>query len=236
MMPRLVYEKFVRGYTEKQWGVAPRTLSAALARRFDVREDDDPRLVRHKHQGLPEAGYSGLMRGMLDGVPTIIERDYLRERDAFRFRKLLIFTGPIDEFFGFDGGRLKYRGQAREHEYRPDLEWAQPAVQVNNPDSANGPHIRTLEWKHLLPGDDARSVRGTVLTREVTVTPSDPNAYEYPFPDDANARLYREYRRRADALSNVMICGRLGEYRYYDMDQAIGRAMMLAGRILGTGD
>lgn len=231
MMPRLVYEKFVKGYTEKQWGVPARTLSASLARRFDVREDDEPRLMRHKYQGLPVAGYSALMRNMLEGIPVVIDCDYLRHREAFAAGKLLVFTGPIDEFFGFDMGRLKYRGQQREHIYEPGADFSQPTGQVNFPDPSVS-YIRQLEWKHMMPMEYARQIRGTVLTRETTVTPSDPHAYEYPFPDEANAQLYQRYRQRADAIPHVLICGRLGEYRYYDMDQAIGRAMMLTEQIL----
>ena len=234
MMPRLIYEKFVKGYTEKQWGAPAHTLSTSLVKRFDIREDDEPRLTRHKYQGIPEAGYADLMRQMVAGIPIRLNCDYLRHREALRPRRMTIFTGPIDEYFQFDLGHLKYRGQQREHEYLPDVEFIQPCGQVNNPDPAQGTHIRTLEWKHMMPREEAGRLRGTVLTREVTVTPSDPDHYEYPFPDEANARLYRAYRERARAIPNLLICGRLGEYRYYDMDQAIGRAMLLAKRILGT--
>jgi UDP-galactopyranose mutase len=232
MMPRLVYEKFVKGYTEKQWGVPAQTLSASLAKRFDVREDDEPRLMRHKYQGIPVEGYGALMRNILAGIPIVISCDFLQHRKDFTARKLLIFTGPIDEFCGFELGRLKYRGQQRTHTYHADAEFAQPCGQVNNPDPRSGPHIRTLEWKHMMAPEYARRICGTVLTTEVTITPTEPNAYEYPFPDEVNARLYRAYRQRTGAMPNVLVCGRLGDYRYYDMDQAIGRAMMLAARIL----
>jgi UDP-galactopyranose mutase len=232
MMPRPIYEKFVKGYSEKQWGVPAAKLSAELARRFDVREDDEPRLMRHKHQGIPADGYAGLMAAMLAGIPVLLNCDYLQERDAFAATQKTVFTGPIDEFFEFDLGRLVYRGQRREDEYRADVDFAQPCGQVNNPDPANGPHIRTLEWKHMMPAGYAARIRGTVLTREITVTPTEPNAYEYPFPDETNARLYRQYRERAELLGDVLICGRLGEYRYYDMDQAIARAQLLAKRLL----
>lgn len=236
MMPRLVYEKFVKGYSEKQWGTPAHTLSATLAKRFDVREDDDPRLMRHKHQGIPEKGYAELMCRMLAGIQVILNCDYLKARSEFKPRKLVVFTGPIDEYFNFDLGRLKYRGQRREHEYLPDAEFVQPCGQVNNPDPANGLHIRTMEWKHMMLADCAKKIRGSVLTREVTITPADPNDYEYPFPDDVNARLYNDYHERAKSISNLLVCGRLGEYRYYDMDQAIGRAMLLAKRLLGKSD
>lgn len=232
MMPRLVYEKFVKGYSEKQWGCPATELSADLARRFDVREDGDPRLFRHKHQGIPHGGYALFMQRLLAGIPLKLETDYLRERDAFKHRKKLVFTGPIDEFFGFDDGRLVYRGQQRRHQYLPDVPRHQPCGQVNYPDPAAGPHIRRLEWKHMLPADEAAACQGTVLTDEITITPTDPNHFEYPFPDQHNAALYQRYRQRAEALTDVQICGRLGEYRYYDMDQAIARAMLLARQIM----
>lgn len=235
LMPRLVYEKFVKGYSEKQWGVPPRQLAAGLVKRFDVREDDEPRLMRHRHQGVPEGGYAELMRNMLAGIPVMLNCDYLRHRAEFKAARTVVFTGPIDEYFGFDLGRLKYRGQRREHEYLADVDFAQPCGQVNNPDPLTGPHIRTLEWKHMMQPEYAQRIKGTVLTREVTVTPEDPTDYEYPFPDEANARLYRAYRERANAIPGLLICGRLGEYRYYDMDQAIARAQLLAQRILDGG-
>lgn len=232
IMPRLVYEKFVKGYNEKQWGVPANTLSAGLAKRFDVREDDEPRLMRHKYQGIPEHGYAEFMRAMLAGVPLLLNCDYLRHRAEFTNVAMAIFTGPIDEFFGGDLGKLKYRGQRRSHEYLPDTDWVQPCGQVNNPDPATGPHIRTLEWKHMMEPEYAARIRGTVLTREVTVTPTDPNEFEYPFPDAANTRLYQAYRERAQQIPNLLIAGRLGEYRYYDMDQCIARARLLGQRLL----
>jgi UDP-galactopyranose mutase len=232
MMPRLIFEKFVKNYSEKQWGVPARKLSAGLAKRFDVRLDDEPRLMRHKHQGLPVDGYAGLMTSMLKGIPVLINCDFLRIRQDVTARLGLIFTGPIDEFFDFELGRLHYRGQNREHRYLTEIGFAQPCGQVNNPDPANGPHIRTLEWKHMMPPDHAARIRGTVLTNEITVSPTDPDRYEYPFPNDANAQLYQRYRARAEAVTNLLVCGRLGEYRYYDMDQAIARAMLLVKRYL----
>jgi UDP-galactopyranose mutase len=233
IMPRLVYEKFVKEYNEKQWGVPAHTLSARLCDRFDVREDDEPRLKpRAKYQGIPEPGYAEWTRRMLDGIPVLLNYDYLKRPGEIIARKLLVFTGPIDEFFGSDMGKLTYRGQRRAHTYLPDTHFAQPCGQVNNPTHAGGPHIRTLEWKHMMNPGLAGRIRGTVLTTETPFTPSDPTDYEYPFPDDANAALYQAYRKRAGVLNNVLICGRLGEYRYFDMDQAIVRAMSLADRVL----
>ncbi|HUB66412.1 MAG TPA: UDP-galactopyranose mutase [Candidatus Methylacidiphilales bacterium] len=232
LMPRLIYEKFVKGYTEKQWGVPPTQLSASLVKRFDVREDDEPRLMRHRHQGLPKDGYAAWMRRMVEGIPIILNCDYLCCRHDFPESAHIVFTGPIDEYFHHDMGRLVYRGQRREHEYLSEASYAQPCGQVNNPDPANGPHIRILEWKHMMMPEFAGKIHGTVLTRETTVTAIDPKDFEYPFPDAANTRLYEAYRARAAQINGLTVCGRLGEYRYYDMDQAIARAMLIAGRLL----
>jgi UDP-galactopyranose mutase len=233
MMPRRVYECFVKEYNEKQWGVRPVDLSADLCKRFDIRSDDDPRLTpRAKYQGLPEEGYASMMTRMLSGLPTVLGCDYLAVREEFKPRRLTIYTGPIDDFYDCAFGKLAYRGQQRETTYLPDTEWHQSAAQVNSPQHADGPHIRTLEWKHLLLPEHAQRIRGTVITREVPYSPTTPGGYEYPFPDQANAARYQRYRDLAAQESKVLICGRLGEYRYYDMDQAIGRAMHLATQLL----
>lgn len=232
MMPQLIYEKFVKGYTEKQWGVPASHLSADLAKRFDVRSDDDPRFSRHKYQGLPTEGYAAWMSGMLAGIPTTLNVDYLQNREAFQARRQLIFTGPIDEFFGFSLGKLKYRGQLRTHRYLPDVDYQHPCAQVNNPQMHHGLHIRTLEWKHMLPPHIQKQVKGTLLTTEETITPTSTDHYEYPFPDETNRSLLKRYLQLAKQETNTLICGRLGEYRYFDMDQAISRARMLASKIL----
>lgn len=235
IMPRPVFDSFVRDYTEKQWGCPPADLDAALAGRFQIRWDDDTRLTpRAKHQGLPVAGYSALVREMLRSIPVLLNFDYLKDRDRFRPRRMTIFTGPIDEYFDFALGRLHYRGQQRTTCHYPTATLLQPVAQVNEPQHAAGPHIRTIEWKHLMPSPDAERAVGTLLTRETPFSPSSPDQFEYPFPDEGNRELYERYRALAAELPHVMICGRLGEYRYYDMDQAIARALTLAQRVMKT--
>lgn len=232
-MPREAYDLFVREYTEKQWGVPAATLSAKLARRFSVRADEDPRFTpAARFQGIPEDGYAAWVERMLEPVPVLLGFDYLRDPDVFRPRLGTVFTGPIDEFFGFRLGRLRYRGQRRETTYLPDVDRFQSVGQVNEPQHAAGPHIRTLEWKQMMPPEQAAACRGTVVTRETPFTPDDPDGYEYPFPDAENEALYARYRALAAEREDVLICGRLGEYRYYDMDQAIGRALVLARGLL----
>ena len=232
MMPQLVYERFIKGYTEKQWGTPAVTLSARLATRFDVRLDGDVRLSKHKYQGIPRCGYAEFTRNLLSGIPVVLNCDYTKVRDRFQAEKLLIFTGAIDEFFGCDLGRLTYRAQRREQLFIPTEAYAQPCGQINNPCAGQGTHIRTVEWKHMMPGEQRSAIEGTVITREHPFTAENPDQYEYPFPDEHNATLYQAYRARASELSDVLICGRLGEYRYFDMDQAIGRAMRLASKVL----
>jgi len=232
IMPRQIYEKFVQGYTEKQWGHAARNLSAKLATRFDVRHDNDPRFSRHKYQGIPHAGYAEFTRQLLHGIPVVLNCDYLRLRDTFKARQLLVFTGAIDEFFSYDIGRLDYRAQSREHVFVEGVRYVQPCGQVNNPSPVHGAHIRTLEWKHMMPPEQAAAIDGTVITRESPYSPDNSDHYEYPFPDQRNQALYEAYRARVRGDQRLLICGRLGEYRYFDMDQAIGRALRLSRKIL----
>ena len=236
MMPRYIYEKFVKGYTEKQWGVAAESLTARLAGRFRVNSQSDPRLSQQRYQGIPEEGYAEFMKNLVAGVPLLLNCDYLKERSVICARRLAVFTGPIDEYFDFRLGRLMYRGQRREHRYLPEADLLQPCGQLNNPDPTGGAHIRTLEWKQMLPREYAERIRGTVLTTETPITPSDPDQYEYPFPDDHNQALYQEYRKMAMAAPGLLVCGRLGEYRYYDMDHSIDRALCLAERIIAAGN
>jgi UDP-galactopyranose mutase len=235
LMPRAIYELFVREYNEKQWGVPATDLAVDLCTRFDIRSDDDPRLTpKHRYQGIPAEGYAKMMARMLDGIPVLLNFDYLTDRTLFKPRTLTIFTGPIDAFFDYTLGRLKYRGQHRTTTYLPDVDRHQPTGQINEPRHAGGLHIRTLEWKHMMQPALAARIKGTVITREVTVTPTNPDEYEYPFPDESNRRLYTRYRSMADSLGDVLICGRLGEYKYYDMDHAIARSMTLAKRLLSS--
>lgn len=228
LMPDKIYFKFIKGYNQKQWGVDPVDLSSDLIKRFDVRHDDDPRLMpKHKYQGIPVNGYSSMVKKMAEGIDVIMGVDYLKNRELYVPKLKLIYTGPIDSFYNYCYGKLKYRGQQRVHEFIKGVKFIQPCGQVNNPQVENGPHIRQLEWKHMMQPGTYEHIDGTLITREITYTPDTIEDYEYPFPDKHNRNLYSKYRDLADNESNVLICGRLGEYRYYDMDQAIGRAMHL---------
>ena len=219
-MPRPIYEMFIKGYTEKQWGVKATELSKDLATRITINKGNVNTLTpNHRWNAIPADGYTEMVRGIIGDIPVYLNFDYLQNKEKVTANKLLIFTGPVDEFFDYKFGKLKYRGQNRKVEYLSENEY-QPCIQVNYP-NAEDPRIRTIEWKHLLPADDKDKVTGTVLTHETPFTPDAPGQYEYPFPDKENADLYKQYKAEADSLTDTLICGRLGEYRYYDMDQAL---------------
>jgi UDP-galactopyranose mutase len=232
--PQIVYEKFIKGYTEKQWGQPATQLSAELAQRLSLLEDHEYFQSSHRYSALPSAGYAAFMQSLLSDIPVILNFDYLHHKNSITNWKELIYTGPIDQYFDCDLGKLKYRGQQRELMRVGGGALQQPCLQLNNPSSEHGSHVRTIEWRHLMPISEQASMRHTLLTREYPCTPDDPDQFEYPMPDGLNQKLYLEYRKRADRISNVLMCGRLGEYRYFDMDQAIGRALMLAERLLRT--
>ena len=232
-MPLPVYRKMIEGYTRRQWGREPRQLSAELAERIRINEYGERSLTPHcRHQALPAQGYAAWMEAMIAGIPCRRGVDYLRQRDQFSARKLLVFTGPVDEFFGFDEGRLAYRAQRRQIIHHPDRDLLQPCVQVNHANPGEAGPVRTIEWKHLLPADARQYIAGTVITEEYPYSPEVPDAYEYPFPDSRNRTLSRRYQERAARMEGLLICGRLGEYRYLDMDCAIARALQMADRIL----
>jgi UDP-galactopyranose mutase len=234
MMPREIYEDFVRGYTEKQWGVPARELGAELAGRFTVASDHDPRLKQSAYQGLPQDGYSRFMSNMLNGIPCICNCDYLHHRNEFTAEKRIIYTGAIDELFDYQLGKLAYRAQRRDHRYYPHLDLYQPAPQVNNPSPSNGAYVRTVEWKHVMPPEFAGRIKGTLVTFETPYSPHDSNEYEYPMPDRRNERLAACYKQMAEGLPQLQICGRLAEYRYYDMDQAIERGFSAAQELFAA--
>lgn len=223
-MPQLAYETFIKGYTQKQWGRPPKELSADLANRIEVRQGVDRRLKQATYQAVPKLGYTAFIRGLLAGIPVELGADYAPK--VWRAAHT-VYTGPIDEYFGHRLGKLRYRTQNRKTYWDKLSAAVQPVIQVNFP-SIGDPHIRTVEWRHALPG----SYRGSVVTYEYAGDAVRPDDYEYPVPDPANHERYGLYRALAAMESNLTFAGRLGTYRYLDMDQAIGAAMKLTATLL----
>lgn len=224
----LAYERYIKPYTEKQWGLPAIYLEAALANRITVNPDGEDRLSpQATWQGIPRYGYTAWLESMVCGIPTITNFDYLKFRREVECRCKLIFTGPCDHFYDCDLGVLAYRCQRREHTWH-NLDSVLPVAQVNTP---RGTAVRHIEWRKLMPPEQAARCQGTVTTSETPDWARTPDEFEYPFPDRRNRELARQYQARAKA-DGVIFAGRLGRNQYLDMDQAIGAALHVADDLL----
>ncbi|MGQ4275061.1 UDP-galactopyranose mutase [Terrihabitans sp. B22-R8] len=222
---RELYEKFFRGYTRKQWGVDPSELDKSVTSRVPTRTNRDDRYFGDTFQAMPLHGYTRMFERMLDhpNIKVMLQTDYAEIREEIVYSRL-IFTGPIDEFFGFRYGKLPYRSLRFDHQTR-DVEWHQPVAVVNYPQTND--YTRITEYKHLTGQQSAR----TTLTYEY---PSDVGDPYYPVPRPENAELFKKYEALARALPDVWFVGRLATYRYYNMDQVVGQALATFRRIEET--
>jgi UDP-galactopyranose mutase len=217
-------ERFFRGYSRKQWGRDLSELLPGVAARIPTRCNDDDRYFTDRFQCMPAQGYTAMFRRMLDHPRITVEygRDWLAGPDQ-PYRHL-VHTGPIDEFFGHCEGRLPYRSLRFEFEHLSGTERFQPVAQVNFP--GEEPWTRITEFRHLTGQDGP----GTTIAREYALDDGEPY---YPIPSPSSRALYERYRARADALAaRVSFVGRLAQYRYYNMDQAVAAALHLAGELL----
>jgi UDP-galactopyranose mutase len=214
---RELYEKFFRGYTRKQWGLDPSQLDKSVTSRVPTRTNTDDRYFGDKFQAMPLEGYTRMFERMLDhpNIELLLGVDYRDAKEAYKAEHL-VFTGPIDEYFGYRFGKLPYRSLRFEHETL-EQEWLQPVAVVNYPDEAV-PYTRITEYKHLTGQENSR----TSITREYPAAEGDPY---YPVPREENQELYRRYQALAKAEPNVTFVGRLATYRYYNMDQIVGQAL-----------
>ena len=212
-----LYEKFFRGYTRKQWGMDPSELDKAVTARVPTRTNTDDRYFTDRFQAMPAQGFTKMFERMLDhpNIDLLLGVDYAEARAAYPHDHL-VFTGPIDEYFGYRFGKLPYRSLHFRHETR-DVEWFQPVAVVNYP-SEDVPYTRVTEYKHLT-GQQATK---TSLTYEYPAAEGDPY---YPIPREENQALFKRYEALALAQSDVTFVGRLATYRYYNMDQVVGQAL-----------
>lgn len=219
---RDLYEKFFQGYTRKQWGLDPSQLSRTVTARIPTRTNRDDRYFTDTFQQMPAEGYTAMFRNMLDHPNIRVElgRAFDPARDPDRARRI-IYTGPIDEYFGHRFGALPYRSLNFVHETR-DVEWVQPVAVVNYPQTEA--YTRVTEYKHLTGQTNPR----TSLTFEYPSAEGDPY---YPIPRPENQALYQQYRAAAQRLPDVWFVGRLGAYQYLNMDQVVGQALATFDRI-----
>ena len=220
---RELYEKFFRGYTRKQWGLDPSELDKSVTSRIPTRTNEDDRYFTDSFQAMPLQGYTRMFEQILDHprIDVLLGTDFDAVRDQVNFKQL-IYCGPIDEYFDFCFGRLPYRSLQFQHETLPQVQF-QPVSVVNYPDQSV-PYTRITEYKHLT----GQTHPLTSISYEFPCAEGDPY---YPIPRPENAELYKRYSALADNTPGVTFLGRLGTYKYYNMDQVVGQALALYQRI-----
>ena len=229
LVGRDIFEKLVKGYTEKQWGRDCKDLPAFIIRRLPVRLTFDNNYFNALYQGIPTEGYTKLVERLLDGIEVRLNCDYLENRDALdREAKQVIYTGPIDAFYGFRLGTLEYRSVRFETELLD-----QPNFQGNaavNYTDRETPWTRIIEHKWFTFGKDEQGndLPKTVISREYSAEWKPGDEPYYPVNDEKNSALYQQYKALAEREEKVVFGGRLGEYKYYDMDQVIAAALQKA--------
>jgi UDP-galactopyranose mutase len=233
LVGRDIYEKLVKGYTEKQWGRPCTELPAFIIRRLPVRLTFDNNYFNALYQGIPIGGYTQLVEHMLNGIEVRLGVDYLEhkiELDALADK--VIYTGPIDAYFNYQLGTLEYRSVRFEHQVLDTPNFQGNAV-VNHTDSET-PWTRIIEHKWFNYGKDetGNDLPKTVISREYSSEWKPGDEPYYPVNDEKNDRLYAEYRKLADGEDKIIFGGRLGEYKYYDMDAVIASALELAEKEL----
>jgi UDP-galactopyranose mutase len=219
---RGLYEQLFAGYTRKQWGREPSTLAASVTARIPVRTDEDMRYFTDPFQGVPDRGYTAMVERILDHplIDVALGQDYRGVLDSVRFSRL-VYTGPLDSFFDRAHGSLPYRSLRFRHETF-DQEWWQPVQQVNYPDDRA--YTRTVEWKHAT----GQRLDRTTVTWEYPCAPTGDLDKYYPVPCPDSDETAARYRAMAAGLPAVSFLGRLADYRYYNMDQAVSRALGVA--------
>ena len=223
-----IYEKLIKGYTEKQWGRPCTELPSFIIKRLPVRLTFDNNYFNALYQGIPMGGYTKMVEKMLDGIEVRLSTDFLSDRDGFmKLAEKIVYTGPIDQFFDYEFGPLEYRSVRFETEILDKPNFQGNAV-VNYTDSKT-PFTRIIEHKFFEFGTQEK----TVISREYSSAWKLGDEPYYPVNDDKNGQLYARYREKADSLSNVIFGGRLGEYKYYDMDVVVARALDAAASELG---
>ncbi len=234
LVGRDIYEKLVKGYTEKQWGRPCTELPAFIIRRLPVRLTFDNNYFNALYQGIPQGGYTRLVERMLEGVEVRLGVDYLQDRPALdALAKTTVYTGPIDAFYGYRFGPLEYRSVRFETELL-DMPNFQGNAAVNYTDR-DTPWTRIIEhkWFQFGKDDDGNDLPQTVISREYSSEWKVGDEPYYPVNDEKNAALYAQYKALADGETRTVFGGRLGEYKYYDMDQVIAAALKKAEELMG---
>ncbi len=216
-----IYTKLIKGYTEKQWGLPATSIPAFIIKRIPVRLTYNNNYFNDPYQGIPMGGYNVIINKMLEGIDIRLNTDYLEERAELEtLAKKVIYTGEIDKYFDYKFGKLAYRSLRFEHKFLPNNDNFQGNAVVNYTDK-EVPFTRILEHKHFEFGQQ----KGTVITHEYSADYGKDMTPYYPINDSKNNELYEKYKQLAKQKSNIHFGGRLGEYKYYNMDQVIESAL-----------
>lgn len=229
LVGRDIYEALVKGYTEKQWGRSCKELPAFIIKRLPVRLTFDNNYFNALHQGIPIGGYTKMVEQMLDGIEVRLNEDYLSQKDAYNsLADKVIYTGPIDAFFDYSLGHLEYRSVRFENETL-DIPNYQGNAAVNYTDK-DTPWTRIIEhkWFEFGKDEDGADLPKTIISKEYSVEWKPGDEPYYPVNDKRNSDLYTEYRGLAEKERNIILGGRLGEYKYYDMDAVIASALEMS--------
>lgn len=234
LVGRDIYEKLVKGYTEKQWGRDCKELPAFIIKRLPVRLTFDNNYFNALYQGIPIGGYTKMVENLLDGIEVRLNTDYLEhkaELDALADK--VVYTGPIDAYFGFKLGTLEYRSVRFENETL-DIPNFQGNAAVNYTDRET-PWTRIIEhkWFEFGKDEDGNDLPKTIISREYSSEWKAGDEPYYPVNDEKNGQLYAKYKELADKETGVIFGGRLGEYKYYDMDTTIASVLDMCEKELG---
>ena len=234
LVGRDIYEKLVKGYTEKQWGRDCKELPAFIIKRLPVRLTFDNNYFNALYQGIPIGGYTKMVENLLDGIEVRLNTDYLEhkaELDALADK--VVYTGPIDAYFGFKLGTLEYRSVRFENETL-DIPNFQGNAAVNYTDRET-PWTRIIEhkWFEFGKDEDGNDLPKTIISREYSSEWKAGDEPYYPVNDEKNGQLYAKYKELADKETGVIFGGRLGEYKYYDMDTTIASILNMCEKELG---
>ncbi len=226
LIGRDIYEKLIKGYTEKQWGRPCNQLPAFIIKRLPVRLTFDNNYFNALYQGIPIGGYTKMIAHMLEGVEILLNTDYLSDKQYWNLQaNRIVYTGAIDAYFNYCYGNLEYRSVRFENEVIDSPNFQGNAV-VNYTD-AETPWTRIIEHKWFEFGKDENGydLPKTVISREYSSEWKKGDEPYYPVNDERNTELYKKYKLLADKEEKVFFGGRLGEYKYYDMDQVIAAAL-----------
>ena len=229
-----IYEKLIKGYTEKQWGRDCKDLPSFIIKRLPVRLTFDNNYFNALYQGIPVGGYTKMVANMLDGIEVRLNTDYLENKDELdKLAEKVVYTGAIDAYFDYKLGALEYRSVRFDTEVLDTLNFQGNAA-VNYTDRET-PWTRIIEhkWFEFGKDDEGNDIPKTVISREYSSEWKVGDEPYYPVNDEKNGKLYQEYKKLAEDEKNVIFGGRLGEYKYYDMDAVIASALGLCEKELG---